>query len=39
MDKYIDQLLEYLGKMFESSLSTMNYTMLEAILDTISTIA
>lgn len=39
MDKYIEQLLGYLGSIFENSLSNMNYTMLEAILDTISTIA
>ena len=29
----------YLGNIFESSLSKMSYTMLEAILDTISSIA
>lgn len=39
MDKYIEQILGSLGKIFESSLSGMNYIMLEAILDTISTIA
>jgi hypothetical protein len=39
MDKYIDQILGSLGKIFENSLSGMNYIMLEAILDTISTIA
>ncbi len=39
MEKYIEQILGSLGKMFENSLSSMNYIMLEAILDTISTIA
>jgi len=39
MDKYIDQILGSLGKIFENSLSGMSYIMLEAILDTISTIA
>ena len=39
MDKYIDQILGSLGKIFENSLSGMNYIMLEAILDTIATIA
>jgi hypothetical protein len=35
----MDTILNSLGKMFESSLSNINYTMLEAVLDTISTIA
>lgn len=39
MDKYIDKILNSLGKIFENSLSGMNYIMLEAILDTISNIA
>ena len=39
MEKYIDQILGSLGKIFENSLSGMSYIMLEAILDTISTIA
>jgi len=39
MEKYIDKILGSLGKIFETSLSGMNYIMLEAILDTISTIA
>lgn len=39
MDKYIDQILGSLGKIFENSLSGMNYIMLEAVLDTISIIA
>lgn len=39
MEKYIEQILGSLGKIFENSLSGMNYIMLEAILDTISTIA
>lgn len=39
MEKYIEQILGSLGRIFENSLSGMNYIMLEAILDTISTIA
>ena len=39
MEKYIDQILGSLGKIFENSLSGMSYIMLEAILDTISIVA